>query len=76
MSHCFVEKVGGDANVIHRICYPSGLFHPYYLSLSHLHYKFWEKIVTLSRVIVIITREFYTMKIGFKLLGDNIKVFY
>jgi hypothetical protein len=27
-------------------------------------------------VIGIITREFYTKKIGFKLLGDNIKVFY
>jgi hypothetical protein len=32
--------------------------------------------VTLSRVIGIITRKFYTMEIGFKLLGDNIKVFY
>ena len=69
-------KAGEDADIIHRICCPSGLFHPHYLLLSHLHYKFWEKIVTLSRVIVIITREFYTMKIGFKLLGDNIKVFY
>jgi len=27
-------------------------------------------------VIGIITREFYTKKIGFKLLSDNIKVFY
>jgi hypothetical protein len=27
-------------------------------------------------VIVIITREFYTMEIGFLLLCDNIKVFY
>jgi hypothetical protein len=32
--------------------------------------------VTLSRVIGIITREFYAEKIGFKLLGDNINVFY
>jgi hypothetical protein len=31
-----------------------------------------KKIVTLSRVIGIITRDFYTKKIGFKLLGDNI----
>jgi hypothetical protein len=30
--------------------------------------------MTLSRVIV--TREFCTKKIRFKLLGDNIKVFY
>ena len=49
--------------------------HPY-LILSHLHYGFWKKIVTLSRVIGIITGEFYTKKIGFNLLGDNIKVFY
>jgi hypothetical protein len=27
-------------------------------------------------VIGIIKREFYTKKFGFKLLGDNIKVFY
>ena len=54
---------------------PTHTIHPY-LILSHLHYGFWKKIVTLSRVIGIITREFYTMKIGFKLLGDNIKVFY
>ena len=34
----------GDANVIHRVCYPLGLFfHPYYLLLSHLHYIIWEK---------------------------------
>jgi hypothetical protein len=46
------------------------------LILSHLHYGFWKKIVTLSRVIGIITREFYTKKISFKFLGDNIKVLY
>ena len=72
----FCQKVGGDADVIHRICCPSGPFHPYYLLLSHLHYKFWEKIATLSSVIMIIMREFYTMEIGFTLLSDNIKVFY
>jgi hypothetical protein len=54
---------------------PSHTIHPD-LILSHLHSGFWKKIVTLSRVIGIITREFYTKKIGFKLLGDNIKVFY
>jgi hypothetical protein len=54
---------------------PLHTIHPY-LILSHLHYRFWEKIVTLLRVIGIIMREFYTKKIGFKLLGDNIKVFY
>jgi hypothetical protein len=32
--------------------------------------------MTLSRVIGIITREFYTKTIGFKLLDDSIKVFY
>ena len=32
--------------------------------------------MTLSRVIGIITREFYTRKFGFEVLGDNIKVFY
>ena len=32
--------------------------------------------MTLSRAIGIITREFYTMKIGFQLKGDNVKVFY
>ena len=36
------EKAGEDANVIHIICCPSGIFHPYYLLLSHLHYKFWK----------------------------------
>ena len=35
-----------------------------------------EKIVTLSRVVGITTREFYTRKFGFEVLGDNIKVFY
>ena len=35
-------------------------FHPYYLLL--LHYRFWKKIVTLSRLIGIITREFYSIK--------------
>ena len=64
-------KAGEDAIIIHRICCPSGPFHPYYLLLSHL-----KKIVTLSRVIGIITMEFYTMKINFKFVGDNIKVFY
>ena len=32
--------------------------------------------MTLSRVIGIITREFYTIEFGFEVLGDNIKVFY
>ena len=50
--------------------------HPYCLLLSHLHYKFWTKKITLSRVIGIITRESYTIKFGFVVLGDNIKVFY
>ena len=35
-----------------------------------------KKIVTLSRVVGIITKEFYTRKFGFEALGDNIKVFY
>ena len=32
--------------------------------------------MTLSRVIGIITREFYTRKFNFEVLGDNIMVFY
>ena len=60
---------------IYFVVHPA-FFHPYHLLLSHLHYKFWKKIVTLSRVIGIITREFYTRNFGFKVLGDNIKVFY
>ena len=32
--------------------------------------------MTLSRVIGITTKEFYTKKFGFEVLGDNIKVFY
>ena len=32
--------------------------------------------MTLSRVIGIITKEFYTKKFGFEVFGDNIKVFY
>ena len=51
-------------------------FHPCHLLLSHLHYTLWIKTMTLSRVIGIITREFYTRKFGFEVLGDNIKVFY
>ena len=51
-------------------------FHPHYLLLSHLHYNFLGNIVTVSRVIGIITREFYTKKFGFEVLGDNIEVFY
>ena len=51
---------------IHISCY----YHTYTTKFGK------KKIVTLSRVIGIITREFYTMKIGFKLVGDNIKVFY
>ena len=39
----FCQKVDGDANVIHKICCPSCLFHPNYLLLSNLHYKFWKK---------------------------------
>ena len=50
-------------------------FQPYYLLLSHLHYIF-GKLVTLSRVIGIITKEFYARKFGFKVLSDHIKVFY
>jgi hypothetical protein len=46
-----------------------GYYHIYTTDLG-------KKIVTISRVIGIITREIYTKKIGFKLLGDNIKVFY
>ena len=37
---------------------------------------FGKELVTLSRVIGIITREFYTRKFGFEVVGDNIKVFY
>ena len=32
--------------------------------------------MTLSRVTRIITRQFYTWKLGFKIVGDDIKVFY
>ena len=41
-------------------------------------YTLWilKKYVTLLRVIVIFTWDFYTKKIGFKVLGDNIKVFF
>ena len=32
--------------------------------------------MTLSRVVGILTRKFYTRKFGFEVLGDNFKVFY
>ena len=64
-------KAGRDADIIHRIGCPPGLFHPYYLLLSQLHNKFWRKPVTLSRVIGITTREFYTRIFGFKVLGNK-----
>ena len=52
-------------------------FHPYYLLLSHLHYNFLGKqMMTLSRVVGITLREFYTRNFGFEVLGDNIKVLY
>ena len=61
---------------IEFVVHPAFL-HPYYLLLSHLHYKFSKKkIVALSRVLQIIMREFYTRKFGFEVLGDNIKVLY
>ena len=69
-------EAGEDADVIHRICCPSGLFSSMLLVIITLTLQILKKNVTLSRVIVIITREFYTMENGFKLLGDNIKVFY
>ena len=59
-----IEFVVHPAFFIHITCY----YHTYTTN--------FEKIVTLSRVIGIITREFYTMENGFKLLGDNIEVFY
>ena len=74
----FFRKAGGDADDIHRICCPSGLFHPYYLFMITLtlHILEEKRMMTLSRVIGIITREFYTRKFGFEVLGDNVKVFY
>ena len=59
------RRVKMPMSFIQFVVHPA-FFHPYYLLLSNLHYKF-GKIVTLSRAIGIITREFYTMKIGFKL---------
>ena len=73
-------KAGEDADVIHRICCPSGLFSSIVLVVITLSLQRLEKIVTLSRVIGIITREFYTMEIGFTLSrcsinkGDIIEV--
>ena len=77
MSHCFAERwAETPTSSIGFVVHPA-FFHPHYLLLSHLHYKLWKKkVVTLSRVIGMITREFYTRKFGFKVLGDNIKVFY
>ena len=59
-----IEFVGHPAFFIHMTCY----YHTYTTNLG--------KKVTLSMVIGIITRKFYTMEIGFELLGDNLKVFY
>ena len=64
------RRVKMPTSSIEFVVHPA-FFHPYYLLSLHLNYRFGKK-VTLSRVIGIITREFYTMEIGFKLLGDNI----
>ena len=61
-----IEFVVHPAFFIHITCY----YHTYTTNFGK------KKIVTLPRVIGIIMKKFYTMKIGFKLLGDNIKVFY
>ena len=84
MSHWFAERhVEMPTSSIEFVVH-SALFHPYYLLLSHLHYRFWKQIVTLSRVIGIIMREFYSIKLVLKFLviisrcsinkGDIIKV--
>ena len=52
------------------------IYNPSIFDIITFTLRILEKIVTLSRVIGIIRREFYTKKIGFKLLGQNIKVFY
>ena len=72
MSHCFAERQAEMLTSSIEFVVHSAFFHPYYLLLSQLHYR----IVTLSRVIGIIMREFYTRKFGFEVLGDNIKVFH
>ena len=73
----FCQKAGGEANVVHRMCCPSGIFYPYYLLLSHLHYRFfWGGNNDIIKDDGLITTEFYTIKFGFEVLGDNIKVSY
>ena len=58
------------------ICCPSSLFPSIVLVIITLTLHILGKLVTLSRVIGTITREFDTRKIDFEVLGDNIKVFY
>ena len=60
-----IEFVVHLAFVIHITCYIA-------LTLQILG----KKLVTISRVIGIITREFYTNNFGFEVWGKNIKVFY
>ena len=58
---------------------PSGLFSSILVVMITLTTQIWKKenkVVILSRVIGIITREFYTIKFGFEVLGDNVKVFH
>ena len=70
-------KAGGDADVIHRVCCPSCLVFIHITCYYHTYTTYFgKKIVTLPRVIGIITRKFYIEKSGFEVLGDNIKVFY
>ena len=51
-------------------------FHPYYLLLSHLHYKLWKKNSDIIKGDRDNNEGVLHYEIGFKLLGDNIKVFY
>ena len=67
-------KAGEDVDVIHMVCCPSCLFYPYCMLLSHPHCNFWKRIVTLLRVTVTRRREFFTMEIGFLLLGETTNV--
>ena len=60
-----LEFIVHPAFFIHITCY-------YYTYTTY----FGKEKVTLSRVVGIITRKFSTQKFGFKVLGDNIKVFY
>jgi hypothetical protein len=84
MSHCFVDiGVKCATPILMSLLSSIGIvFHPAFFSsillvIITLTIQILEKkIMALSRMMGIMTRDFYTIKVGFKVLGDNIKVFY